>query len=80
MKLLLDTQVLLWATGQPKRLSAAGRKLLNGPRVPFEDYYMRVFPTFEVETGPHDWLMRHAIVGIGQRENDGNRIRYYAML
>ena len=46
----------------------------------FEACYMRVFPTFEVETGPHDWLMRHAIVGIGQRENDGNRIRYYAML
>ena len=32
MKLLLDTQVLLWAAGQPKRLSAAGRKLLNDPR------------------------------------------------
>jgi PIN domain nuclease of toxin-antitoxin system len=28
MKLLLDTQLLLWAAGQPKRLSAAARKLL----------------------------------------------------
>lgn len=29
MKLLLDTHLLLWAAGQPKRLSAATRKLLN---------------------------------------------------
>lgn len=32
MKLLLDTQILLWAAGQPQRLSAAARKLLNDPR------------------------------------------------
>lgn len=31
MKLLLDTQLLLWAAGQPERLSAAARKLLNDP-------------------------------------------------
>ena len=31
MKLLLDTQILLWAAGQPKRLSAAARKLLSDP-------------------------------------------------
>lgn len=32
MKLLLDTQILLWAAGQPAKLSAAARKLLNDPR------------------------------------------------
>jgi PIN domain nuclease of toxin-antitoxin system len=32
MKLLLDTHVLLWAAGQPDRLPAAARKLLNDPR------------------------------------------------
>ena len=32
MKLLLDTQILLWAAGQPRRLSAVARKLLNDPR------------------------------------------------
>jgi len=32
VKLLLDTQILLWAAGQPDRLSAAARKLLNNPR------------------------------------------------
>ncbi len=29
MKLLLDTQLLLWAAGQPERLSKAARKLLD---------------------------------------------------
>lgn len=32
MKLLLDTQLLLWVAGQPERLSAAARRLLNNPR------------------------------------------------
>jgi PIN domain nuclease of toxin-antitoxin system len=32
VKLLLDTQILLWAAGQPARLSAAARKLLRDPR------------------------------------------------
>lgn len=32
MKLLLDTHLLLWAAGQPKKLSAAARKLLDNPR------------------------------------------------
>jgi len=32
VKLLLDTQLLLWAAGQPERLSAAARKQLNDPK------------------------------------------------
>ena len=32
MKLLLDTQLLLWASGQPEKLSASARRLLNDPR------------------------------------------------
>ena len=32
MKLLLDTQLLLWAAGQPERLSKTALKLLNDPR------------------------------------------------
>ena len=31
MKLLLDTHVLLWAAGDPNRLSATARKLINSP-------------------------------------------------
>ena len=32
MKLLLDTQLLLWAAGQPERLSKSARKLLDDPQ------------------------------------------------
>ena len=32
MKLLLDTQILLWAAGRPERLSSAARKLLGDAR------------------------------------------------
>ena len=32
MKLLLDTQILLWAAGVPERLPASARKLLNDAR------------------------------------------------
>jgi PIN domain nuclease of toxin-antitoxin system len=32
VRLLLDTQLLLWAAGQPERLSAAARRLLSDPR------------------------------------------------
>lgn len=52
----------------------------NGPIVPEEDYYLRAFPTFEVEKGKHDWLMRHVIIGIGKRKEAGNTLRYYALL
>ncbi len=32
MKLLLDTQLLLWAAGRPERLSAAARRHINNPK------------------------------------------------
>lgn len=32
MKLLLDTHLLLWAAGEPRRLKAAARKLINDAR------------------------------------------------
>ena len=52
----------------------------GGPEVAHHEYYLRAFPTFEVEAGPHDWLMKHVIVGVGERLADGNRIRYFALL
>ncbi|MDT8398144.1 MAG: DUF3237 domain-containing protein [Pseudomonadales bacterium] len=52
----------------------------DGPVVPESDYYLRANPTFEVETGKHDWLMRHVIVGVGRRKEQGNTLRYYALL
>jgi PIN domain nuclease of toxin-antitoxin system len=32
MKVLLDTHLLLWAAGQPKKLPAAARKMIANPR------------------------------------------------
>lgn len=52
----------------------------NGPVVPEEEYYLRAFPTFEVEQGKYDWLMRHVFIGIGRRKEAGNTLRYYALL
>ncbi len=51
----------------------------GGPAVDHSEYYLRAFPTFEVEAGKHDWLMKHVIIGVGERLADGNRIRYYAL-
>lgn len=52
----------------------------DGPVVPESEYYLRANPTFEVEAGPHDWLMRYVIVGVGKRKEHGNVVRYYALL
>jgi len=52
----------------------------GGPPVAHSEYYLRAFPTFEVESGPYDWLMRHVVIGIGERKDDGNLIRYHAVL
>jgi hypothetical protein len=52
----------------------------GGPAVDSSQYYLRAFPTFEVETGKHDWLMRYVFVGVGERKLDGNLIRYFALL
>jgi hypothetical protein len=53
--------------------------LEGGAPVDFDDYYLRSFPTFECAEGTHDWLMRHVIVGVGERMKDGNLIRYYVL-
>lgn len=52
----------------------------GGDPVPDDEYYLRARPTFEVSTGPHDWLTRHVIVGVGRRKEKGNTVRYYALL
>lgn len=52
----------------------------DGPPVPFEDYYLRVAPTFEVSKGPYEWLMQTIVIGIGERQLSGNTIRYFALL
>ncbi|MCP5145644.1 MAG: DUF3237 domain-containing protein [Gammaproteobacteria bacterium] len=52
----------------------------GGPEVPHSEYYLRSSPTFEVSSGKYDWLMRYIFLGIGERMQDGNIIRYFALL
>lgn len=45
-------------------------------------YYFRVTPTFRAPDGPHDWLTRTVILGLGERHQDPDYtfFRYYAVL
>jgi hypothetical protein len=52
----------------------------NGPPVDDSEFYLRAAPSFEVGPGPHDWLTRHILVGIGTRQRLGNTIHYHALL
>lgn len=51
----------------------------GGPYVDPSEYYLRACPSFEVESGKHDWLTRHVFVGVGERKPDGNLIRYFVL-
>jgi hypothetical protein len=78
--ILLHNRGYLWGR-HPDTMEKLRRMAFEGgPSVPQEDYYLRANPTFEVPQGPHDWLMRHVFVGVGERKPDGNLIRYYALL
>jgi len=45
-------------------------------------YYFRVTPSFRTPNGPHDWLTRTVILGVGERHQDPDFtfFRYYAVL
>jgi hypothetical protein len=45
-------------------------------------YYFRVTPVFRAPNGPHDWLTRTVILGVGERHQDPDytSFRYYAVL
>lgn len=79
-KILMHNRGYLWGR-QPDTIRRMQDWMFrDGPEVPFEEFYLRAAPSFETEQGPHEWLMRHIFVGIGQRQRDGNTIRYYALL
>jgi hypothetical protein len=78
--ILLRNNGYLWGRSPDTMAKIRAWIFENGPEVPESDYYLRAFPTFEVERGRHDWLMRHVIIGIGRRKEAGNILRYYALL
>ncbi len=78
--ILLRNNGYLWGRSPEVMTKIRAWIFENGPEVPESDYYLRANPTFEVERGKHDWLMRHVIIGIGRRKEAGNILRYYALL
>lgn len=52
-------------------------KLPPGETVSPDAYYMRCQTHFETAPGKYDWLCRHVFIGVGERLEVGNRIRYY---
>ncbi len=78
--ILLNNKGYLWGRKPDTMQRLRDMAFAGGPTVEPTEYYLRAAPTFEVETGRHDWLMRHVFVGIGERKADGNLVRYYAVL
>ena len=70
MKLLLDTQVLLWAAGQPKRLPAAARRLLTDVR---HELWFSAASLWEVtikaQLGREDFVVEPRVLRRGLLEN-----------
>jgi hypothetical protein len=78
--ILLYNKGYLWGRNPDTMQRLREMAFAGGPTVGADEYYLRATPTFEVEAGRHDWLMRHVFVGIGERKADGNLLRYYAVL
>jgi len=78
--IMLYNHGYLWGRNPDTMRRLREMAFAGGPSVDPSEYYLRAFPTLEVEKGKHDWLMRYVFVGIGERKRDGNLIRYYALL
>ncbi|MBB3953958.1 DUF3237 domain-containing protein [Novosphingobium sediminicola] len=61
--------------GSPEVMAAQARR----EPVPFDAYYMRVTPRFEVAAGPHEWLAKHVFVGVAEKLPEGNAIHYFVV-
>lgn len=78
--ILIRNKGFLWGR-KPDTIDRIREWIFNeGPAVPEQEYYLRACPSFEVETGKHDWLTRHVLIGVGKRKKHGNTLRYYALL
>jgi hypothetical protein len=78
--ILMQNRGYLWGRGAGTMQKLRDMAFAGGPTVDPSEYYLRAAPTFEVEKGRHDWLMRHVFVGMGERKSDGNLVRYYKVL
>ena len=78
---MLNTRGYIWGRGPEvmKKFERIAHGLSKEIVTP-EEVYFRTLTMFEAPTGKHDWLARHAFVGIGRRTESGNCIRYYKVL
>jgi hypothetical protein len=78
--ILMQNRGFLWGRNPDTMQRLREMAFAGGPTVDPSEYYLRAAPTFEVETGKHDWLTRHIFVGFGERKADGNLVRYFKVL
>jgi hypothetical protein len=78
--ILMQNRGYLWGRRADTMQKLREMAFAGGPTVDPSEYYLRAAPSFEVEKGRHDWLMRHVFVGMGERKSDGNLVRYYKVL
>lgn len=78
--ILMQNRGYLWGRNPDTMKKLRDMAFAGGPTVDPSEYYLRAAPSFEVEKGRHDWLMRHVFVGLGERKADGNLVRYYKVL
>jgi hypothetical protein len=78
--ILMQNRGYLWGRNADTMKKLRDMAFAGGPTVDPSEYYLRAAPSFEVEKGRHDWLMRHVFVGLGERKADGNLVRYYKVL
>jgi hypothetical protein len=78
--ILMQNRGYLWGRRADTMQKLRDMAFAGGPTVDPSEYYLRAAPSFEVEKGRHDWLMRHVFVGLGERKSDGNLVRYYKVL
>lgn len=79
-RILMHNRGYLWGREPDTLRRIQDWMFRDGAEVPFDDFYLRAAPSFETSQGPHEWLMRHIFIGIGQRHREGNTIRYYVLL
>jgi hypothetical protein len=78
---MLNTRAYIW--GRTPEVMAKFERIAHGlsdEKVEREEVYFRTMTTFETPKGKHDWLARHAFVGVGRRTAEGNAIRYYKVV
>ncbi len=54
-------------------------KIDRGESVDPSDHYFRLAPTFETPPGPHDWLTRSILVGVGEKHCDFSDFHYFVV-